>query len=284
MQWTTEEINYLKDLYENKGLSKSEICPMFIQYNRTCDSIWVKIKRLKLTHTKEQTQKIKSRVNCGERNGMFGKDSPLKGLRKENSEIIKLRSEKLSETRKKMYINGELPILLGKKNPMFGKLPWNIGLTKETNNSLRIAGEKTSILRKNEWKNKTTEDKEKIIKRLNLAMIQTKKPTKIENKVNEFLKSLNIKFEKNYPLNGFYVDFYIFDKNLVIECDGDYWHANPMFFNNDYLTLPQIKTIDRDKRKNEMLIINNINYIRFWEYEIKKHFETVKEKILINIT
>lgn len=279
-KWSKEEINHIEELYKIKGLSLSEICPFFIEkYGRTCDSIWIKIKRLKLSHSKEETKQIKSRLNSGDKNGMFGKESPMKGLTKENSKIIKNKSIKLSNTRKKLYKDGLLPNLSGKNNPMFGKLPWNIGLTKENNNSLKIAGEKSSIIRKNEWKNKTEDEKTIIIKCLNDAMIQSNKPTKIEIKIKNFLGEINICNIKNKTINNFLCDFYLPDYNFVIECDGDYWHANPLFYSNKKLTNPQIKNIERDIRKNTMLNNNKIPFLRFWEYDINKNFDFVKSEI-----
>lgn len=283
-KWSTEEINHMIELYKIKGQSLSEICPFFNEkYGRTCSSISIKIKRLKLSHSKEQTKQIKSRLNTGDKNGMFGKVSPMKGLTKENSKMIENKSIKLSNTRKKLYADGLLPNLSGENNPMFGKLPWNIGLTKESNDSLKIAGEKTSIFRKNEWKNKTENEKMIIIKRLNNAMIQKKSPTKIEIKIKNFLDELNITNIKNKKINNFLCDFYLPDYNFVIECDGDYWHANPMFYGDKELTNPQIKNIERDIRKNNMLNEKKIPFLRFWEHDINKNFDFVKNKILIEL-
>jgi very-short-patch-repair endonuclease len=283
-KWNEEEIEYLKELYVIKGLSQIEICPFFNKiYNRTCDSIWIKIKRLKLFHTKDQTRLIKSRLNSGDKNGMFGKTSAMKGLTKDNSVLMRNKSDKLSKTRKKMYKEGRLPDMSGTKNPMFGKKPWCFGLTKETNESLKSIGKKSSINAKNRWNNKTEDEKKEAIKQLNNAMIQTKKPTKIEVAMKSFLDENEIKNKKNYTINNFLVDFYLTDYNFVIECDGDYWHANPKFFSNKTLTVPQLKNIERDKRKNEMLLNENIPFLRFWECDINKDFKSVKNKILTSI-
>src|SRR5690554_6921571 len=99
--WSEEEVLYLSNLYEKDGLSLSEIFPLFSKkYNRTLESIKIKIKKLKLKHTSEQTKKIKSRLKIGELNHIFGKASPMRGLNKENSEIIRQASNKISNTRK----------------------------------------------------------------------------------------------------------------------------------------------------------------------------------------
>lgn len=279
-QWSVDEILFLTELYLMSGLSSSEIYPIFLQkYKRTETSIKIKIKRLKLKHTKEQTQKIKQRLLGGENNPMFGKISPNKGLNKNNSDRIKRSSSKMSETRKQMYIDGSLSSKSGENNPMFGKIPWNFGLNIYNDERLLKYGRSISDKKKNEWVNKTDTDKQIIIDRLNKAMIQNRKPTKIEVKISDYLKSLNIIFKQNKSINGFLVDFYLIDFNFVIECDGDYWHGNPKFYKNKILNNIQLKNINRDERKNDMLNNNNIKFLRFWEHDIHKNFDTVKKTI-----
>lgn len=279
-KWSSEEIEYLTELYEKNGLSLSEIYPVFSKkYNRTLESVKIKIKKLTLKHTNEQTKKIKSRLSQGELNNMYGKISPLRGLNKKNSEIIKNASKKNSETKKTMYKNGLLPDINGNKNPMYGIISWNNGLNKLTDERIKKYGEKVSKSKKTEWINKSDEEKNKIIERLNDARIKSLKPTKIENKIEDYIKSLNIIYKKNYRIDKFLVDFYLIDYNLVIECDGDYWHSNPGFYDFKNLDKIQIKNKDRDKRKEEMLKKSEIKFIRFWEFDIHNSFDVVSEKI-----
>jgi len=278
--WSEEEIEHLKKLYEYEGLSVSELLPIFNKnFNRSYEALSVKIGRLKLRHTKEQISLLKSRLNTGENNGMFGKPSAMKGLTKENSEIVKIKSEKLSRTKKELFKLGLLPDISGNKNPMFGKIPWSKGLTKYNDERLLNIGLKSSSYKKEEWKNKSLEEKEFIIQRLNNAMIQVIKPTKIENKIQQFLTENQFNFKVNYPISIFRADFYLTDHNLVIECDGDYWHANPLFYSSNQLDIIQLKNLDRDKRKEKLFNEKNINYIRFWEYDIKYNFDLIKDKI-----
>lgn len=284
--WTKKEIELLEHLYVNEGLSYNDIYLKFKnEYgyeNRTIESIHVKIKRLKFKHSANQTFEIKRKNVSGSKNPMFGKDSPNKGLNKENSERIKIASDKISTKRKQMFIDGLLPNLSGDKNPMFGKIPWSFGLTKENDIRLFNSGRVTSEYRKKEWMLKTDEEKQIVIDRLNKAMMNQHKPTKIEIKVGNYLKSENINFIKNYKLNGFYIDFYLVDYNIALECDGDWWHVNPLFYNREDfngLSIAQRMTIKRDLRKNKMFEVNDVKFLRFWEYDIHKNFEDIKQKI-----
>jgi G:T-mismatch repair DNA endonuclease (very short patch repair protein) len=279
--WQDVEVKLLKELYIVSGLSITELFPIFNEvYCRSFDGVWLKIKRLKLKHTKDQTTKIKSRLNYGDKNGMFGKISPLKGLTKNNSELIRLRSKKISITKLKMSKEGLLPNLSGVNNPMFGKKPWNVGLNTHNNETIKKAGEKVSKTQKKLWLNKTSEEKQMIINRLNDSMIQSKGRTKIEIKMEDLLKKLNVEYLVNYRIKNFLVDFYIPTYNLVIECDGDYWHANPDFVKGKELTKSQIKNIDRDHRKNEMLFQEGIKLLRFWECEINNDFKFIENKLM----
>jgi len=279
--WTKEEEDGLRHYYENLGLSVSEFYTDFIKKYRyrTIESVKIKIVKLKLRHTKEQKFQIKSRLTKGENNGMFGKEGPNKGLTKNNSERIKNSSEKISKTRKEMFKNGLLPSISGENNGMFGKNPWNKGLTKYTNNSLLEAGIKQSKFRKEYWSSLTDEQKDKIIGELSLAANKAKKDTKIEIIVRDILDSLDIKYVKNFKCDRYIFDFYLVDYNFVIECQGDYWHGNPEYFNN--LNETQLKNLERDKRKVNYLKENNIKSLYLWENEIYR-FKSYLDKIILD--
>lgn len=121
--WADEEIKFLKTLYIEKGLSISEFYNDFNKkyQDRTKTAVEIKIRKLKLKHTTIQLHNIKSRLNSGVNNGMYGKIGANNGLTKENSERIKMAGEKISVKRKDMFKNGYLPSHIGENNPMYGK-------------------------------------------------------------------------------------------------------------------------------------------------------------------
>jgi len=113
-----------------------------------------------------------------------------------------------------------------------GRLPWNTGKhrSEETKEKLRAARLKQKFITKN---------------------------TSIEIAVYEELKLRGFIFETQRPLGDrFIVDAYIPSLNLVIECDGDYWHS-----------LSKVK--ERDKLKNDYCKNNGLNILRLTETEIK---------------
>lgn len=74
-------------------------------------------------------------------------------------------------------------------------------------------------------------------------------------------------------------DFYIPVKRLLIEADGDYWHANPLFYNENNLNEAQKKNLLNDRFKNEIAKKLKFNLVRFFENEIMK--ENFEEKFSI---
>ncbi len=93
------------------------------------------------------------------------------------------------------------------------------------------------------------------------------KDTSIELKVEEELKKRGIFYRKQVPLcKVAIVDFFLPNKLIAIQCDGDYWH-----------NLPDHKA--RDKNQDEVLIKNGYQVYRFWEHEINKSVSDCFNKI-----
>jgi very-short-patch-repair endonuclease len=132
----------------------------------------------------------------------------------------------------------------------------NISKLKES----RIKAEKTCIDKygKHSW--------EIALDKLNKVKI-----TSIEQKTKDILDKHKIKYKRNFKLsyideNKFcykVYDFYIIDHNVLIEVDGDYWHANPIYFNK--LNETQQKNVDNDKFKNQLALDNGFKLLRYFE-------------------
>lgn len=283
-KWKQDELIVLKRLYEDDGLCCSEISKIM---KRPYFGIRNQIEKQNLIHTKEQEFNVRSRIRIGDKNPMFGKSSPNKGLTKENSSRILEASIKLSNTKKQLYNDGKIEKLYADKNPMFGKKSWNSGLSKETDERILSNSIKNSITQKEKWNNLSEEEKEKRRIRWGNQVIKALKrkrgKTTIECKIEKLLNELDIDFQYNYPINKFVVDFYLKKYNIVVECLGDYWHANPLFYKHKILDKIQLKNIDRDNRKIDYLNNNNIRYLFFWENDINKNIKNIQERILNEI-
>lgn len=284
-KWNEEEVNYLKYLYVNKGLVPSEIYPLFKEkFNRSLTSIKIKIKKLKLRHSEKQTNEAKSRINQGELNGMYGKIGPNKDKTKENCERIKLAGEKISKDRLEKISKGEIEKMIGDKNGMYGKSPWNKGLTKYDDDRIFNYGIKLSEVFKHLWNELTEEQKNDRVGFLTKCATMARKDTRIELIMSDVLKELKINNERNYPIGKFIFDFYLTDLNYVIECQGDYWHANPIIYENKKLSITQIHNVERDKRKMNFINSHKLKYIYLWENYILKNSKNLKNIILDDIS
>ncbi len=221
---------------------------------------------------------IKKRVSTRIKNGNYKK--------------LKESKEKQSQTRKKLSREGKLNIWnrgkpwsdeTKKKLSLahLGRSPWNKGIhtgikpwlgkerSQETKNKLSLAhkGKRYSInteFKKGSipWgKGKTLskETKEKIRQaRFNQKNVYT---TKIEIKIQSFLKELGIEFFTHQWINqiehDYSCDILIPSMNLIIETDGNYWHHYPI--GND---LDHIRTKE--------LLEKGFKVLRLWEIEIKE--------------
>jgi very-short-patch-repair endonuclease len=247
--------------------------------NRSHTSIQVKIDRLKLRHKREQKFAVKSRRVKGILNPMHGKPAWSKGKTKTTNESLAKAALKLSSTRKQMSKDGLLPNTSGENNPMYGRDAWNSGLTKFTDERMATIARLASERKKLEWENMTEQQKD--LRRQHCAQIgaQKKAFTSIEVKIHEFLDKEKIQFIKGYPI-GFYVcDIYLPQLNLIIECQGDYWHGNPLKYKPEELNETQKKNQHRDKAKRTYLRNRNIRLVEFWETDIKQNFVWVEEQI-----
>jgi very-short-patch-repair endonuclease len=76
-------------------------------------------------------------------------------------------------------------------------------------------------------------------------------------------------FEIQKKIGRYNVDFYLQHLDLVIECDGDYWHSLP-------------RSVERDRRKDKWLKAKGYNIIRLSESDINTDpFKALTSKLPI---
>lgn len=160
-----------------------------------------------------------------------------------------------------------------------GRETWNKGLTN-------IYSEETKIKMGNGWRGKTSnrsgkshtqetkikiglankgyimsEEQKNKLKKARAKLVLPMKDTTIEVKIQNFLKELNIEFFTHQYIkeieHSYQCDILIPSMNLVIECDGNYWHKYPI--GND---------IDHIRTKE--LLDKGFKVLRLWESEIRK--------------
>jgi G:T-mismatch repair DNA endonuclease (very short patch repair protein) len=103
------------------------------------------------------------------------------------------------------------------------------------------------------------------------------KETSIEIFVKEFLESQQIKFVEQKAISFINVDFFVPEKKLVIQCNGDYWHSHPILFPEPNQT--QKKNLEKDKQTDEIIKKANLHLVKIWENDIETRPGVVKERL-----
>lgn len=103
---------------------------------------------------------------------------------------------------------------------------------------------------------------------------KSKSETKIESKVRNSLENLKIYFEqekaiKKLKKGSYFVDFFI-PPNIIIECDGSFWHNEQNF----------PKAVKKDILKREYLIGLGYKVYPLKEEEIMQNSNSIIEKII----
>ena len=141
-------------------------------------------------------------------------------------------------------------------------------------------------------------DNEKLKERyreLRYRQVLPVKDTKIEVKIQNFLKELAIDFFTHQYIkdikHGYQCDIlinpqpnFMSERVTIIECDGDYWHGNTKVFSKNKLNEMQKKKILIDKIRTEELISNGFRLIRLWENEINSMDLKIFKEIIFNRT
>lgn len=103
-------------------------------------------------------------------------------------------------------------------------------------------------------------------------------PTGCEEIFYNMLIDLKIKFETQKIVHGKIFDFYITEKNTLVEVDGNYWHGYGLKLEemNDI----QKKAFFNDQKKTVLAEGAGFKLIRVWEHELDdEHYEETKNRI-----
>lgn len=191
---------------------------------------------------------------------------------------------------------------IGNGNPMFGKTPWNKGLDINSSESLKRAGEnrkgrKHSVSSKNKQSESAKNRKihghtgmkhseeskqkmrEKTISRFKNGLFPKTKSVP-HNIFKSILDEQKINYEEEFGYGKYSFDFILFDYNLLIEIQGDYFHCNPNTRHKEAKSSVQIKNVNRDvRKKNFILNENKYNFEEIWEFDLINNKEKIEKWI-----
>ena len=134
----------------------------------------------------------------------------------------------------------------GKNNPFYGKKHTEKSLRKMSKSQTKYFKEHPEALKK--------------FKEIRKNQIFPKIDSSIEVKIQNFLKKLGIEFFTHQYMkieHGYQCDILIPSMNIVIECDGDYWHKYPIGLEKDHI-------------RTKELIAKGFKVLRLWEFEINE--------------
>ncbi len=173
----------------------------------------------------------------------------------------------------------------------------NLGKTYEEiygiENAKKIKGKISKGNKGKSWGSHTKEAKEKMskqklgdknpakrpevqekIRQARLIQILPIKDTSIEVKIQNFLKKLGVEFFTHFYIkeieHKYRCDIFIPSIKLIIECDGDYWHANPKIYSEEILNERQRWKRSLDNVRTKELLEKGFKVLRLWEFEIKE--------------
>ena len=126
----------------------------------------------------------------------------------------------------------------------------------------------------NRWASYTPEEKSKILKNWRNSQGPT---SKLEIKIYEYLNEIGLTVTSQFKFSDYYhsYDFLINNTNILIEVNGDFWHANPnIYSSDDELNFPNGKVKAGYLWKKDKININFANskgyeVITIWENDIK---------------
>lgn len=171
-----------------------------------------------------------------------------------NKTFSDIHKNRISIAKKKLFETGKI-------------VTWNKGM----------AGEKAIWYGKKHTQE--TKNKMKESRKYQTKVFTSKQELKIQN----FLKLLTIDFiphrYMSEIIHGYQCDIFIPSLNLVIECDGDYWHGHPIKYPNP--NQMQKEQIEEDKIRTLELKEKGFKVLRLWQKEI--NYTNLEDlKLIIN--
>jgi very-short-patch-repair endonuclease len=150
---------------------------------------------------------------------------------------------------------------------------------------------KISIAAKRMWKNAKNNNLDLVHRMLNSSKnknydLNGYKMNAPEYQIGLILNDLklNWKYESvfNFKKCCYLPDFSIDSLKLIVECYGDFWHANPKYFkptDTTHKNRTALQVWEYDEKKKETFESNGYKYFYFWESDIMECPNEIKKEI-----
>jgi very-short-patch-repair endonuclease len=134
----------------------------------------------------------------------------------------------------------------------------------------------SKIIMENNWqKGLLDKDKMSELMKLNIRLgkLKTQNKSKKEGEIKNFLNSMGYEVIQYFRVDTKICDFYLPKINLIIEYFGDYWHCNPIKYDENYFNhkkgLKAKELWDQDNNRLELIKNFGYNLEVIWETELK---------------
>lgn len=94
-------------------------------------------------------------------------------------------------------------------------------------------------------------------------------PTSLERTVYEALTTLGIEYVPQHRIGHYVVDAFLPSLNVLLECQGDYFHCNPNLYPDGPIDAIQRQNQGRDARRFTALTKLGYCIVEVWEHDIK---------------
>lgn len=132
----------------------------------------------------------------------------------------------------------------------------------------------------------STQDKKSRIKEPHKPKVKRKHPQYGTSKLEEdfarnFLDKLGVKYIYQFEAKdiGRFYDFFLPEHNIIVECDGDFFHYNKDTQGDKEPSRMQKKNMRVDEYKNKWALLHGYPLIRIWESDIRKHPKEVMDRL-----
>lgn len=98
-----------------------------------------------------------------------------------------------------------------------------------------------------------------------------------EKQTCSLLDKIGVAYTREYSLGNFYYDIHVTGTSLLIEVQGDYWHANPeVYLDREMLNQTQRANVRRDHYKRKFAKESGFYTLYIWERDLKSDIDKVK--------
>ena len=102
-----------------------------------------------------------------------------------------------------------------------------------------------------------------------------------EDFARDFLEKLGVKYIYQFEAKdiGRFYDFYLPEHNLIIECDGSWYHSDPRLVKEEDMNPMQKHNKRVDEYKDKWALMHGIPIMRIWEKDIREDPKMVMNEL-----